>query len=449
MDWFFMVCAYPWLTFLFGINRIKRKAINVRKTKGREQPGSDNKENTPSLLKFKPDVNQDMVAHALLVDKLVLWPLTDGNSISPLIGGEEAFPAMLKTIDEAQVSIAIATYIFDHDEAGKKFANALGRAALRGVKTYVLIDGVGEFYHFPGVTSILKKSGVKVRRFNRTFKPWRMAYLNLRNHRKIMVVDGEIGFTGGMNLRSGNYSKSLGKRSLRDLHFRLLGPVVRNLVEVFANDWFFSSGEKLEGEKWYPAPQTLEKPDANEKRGQVIARGLPDGPDEAVDSLHWVLLSALAMARKNVRIITPYFLPDRMLLNALNHAALRGVRVEILLPEKSNLRVVDWASYAQLEDIITFGCHIHMNPLPFDHSKLLVVDESWVLIGSINWDARSLRLNFEFNVECFDTDLASRMIVHFEGIKSKSKRLSHKDIRARGGLKRLRDRLFWLLSPYL
>ena len=427
--------------FLLGVNRIHRKAIKVRRGKALNNSGNGFKSNQ-SLLNFFPQANQYMVAHSNLVDKVIGFPLTDGNKITPLIGGEEAFPEMLKVIEGAKKSIVLATYIFNHDEAGEKFAKALGGAALRGVKTYVLIDGIGEFYHLPRVSNILKKSGVKVRRFNRTFKPWRMAYFNLRNHRKILVVDGEIGFTGGMNIKEGNYSHVLGRRATRDLHFRLEGPVVHHLREIFAEDWFFSSGEKLKGDKWFP---TLKK----QETSGVVARGLPDGPDEDIDALNWTLISALAMAQKSVRIMTPYFLPERLLLNALNHAALRGVGVEILLPEKSNLPFVDWASWAQFKNIIEFGCHIHLSSAPFDHSKLMVVDDNWLLIGSTNWDARSLRLNFEFDVECFDRILADKMTNHFDGILSQSRRLNLSDIHARGFLRRFRDGLFWLLSPYL
>ena len=255
-----------------------------------------------------------------------------------------------------------------------------------------------------------------------------------------MVVDGMVGFTGGMNIKTSQYIHKNNKYAMRDLQFKIEGPVVGHLRDVFAEDWFFSSGEKLEGEKWFPILKN---------KGKVIARGIPDGPDEEVDVINWVIISALSMAHKSVRIMTPYFLPERLLLSALNHAALRGVRVEILLPSESNLTIIDWASWAQFAHIIEFGCHIHLSDGPFDHSKLMVVDDFWVLMGSTNWDARSLRLNFEFDVECYNRILAQKMTTHFDSIKSRSRRILKEDVHARGNLRRFRDGLFWLLSPYL
>ena len=271
-------------------------------------------------------------------------------------------------------------------------------------------------------------------------QPWRVATINLRNHRKILVVDGQIGFTGGMNIRHGNVLASRPKSPVQDLHFRVEGPVVTRLQEAFVNDWAFTTREVLDGEKWFPKLT---------KSGNVIARVIADGPDADYDKLRWTLLAALAEAQTSIQIITPYFIPDSALVTALNLAALRGVRVDIVLPAKSNLPFVHWASRSMWWQVLERGCHLWLAPPPFDHSKLMIVDRHWVFIGSANWDARSLRLNFELNVECYGRDLAEKLslIVAKKLIGAHEVTLAEVDARSIPG--KLRDALVRLFSPFL
>ena len=212
-----------------------------------------------------------------------------------------------------------------------------------------------------------------------------------------MVVDGRIGFTGGINLDERNCLERHTHGGIQDLHFHLSGPVVTQLQEVFVDDWAFCTGELLQGEPWFAA---------TEQDGPVLARGIPDGPDDDFETLRLTLLGAIACARTSVHVVTPYFLPDASLIAALNISALRGVEVNIVLPAKNDLVLVQWASTGLLRQILERGCHVWLSPPPFDHTKLVLVDELWTLLGSANWDPRSLRLNFEFNVECYDQDLA-------------------------------------------
>ena len=176
--------------------------------------------------------------------------------------------------------------------------------------------------------------------------------------------------------------------------------MVTQLQEVFTDDWLFTTGEALRGDSWFPK---------TESAGQVLARGVTDGPDENFEKLLWTLLGAISIARYSVRIMTPYFLPDPAVVSALNLAAMRGVQVDIILPARINLPFVLWASRAMWSQVLQHGCRIWLTPPPFDHSKLMLVDGCWVLLGSANWDPRSLRLNFEFNLECYDVELAQRL----------------------------------------
>jgi cardiolipin synthase len=227
---------------------------------------------------------------------------------------------------------------------------------------------------------------------------------------------------------------------VQDLHFRLEGPVVRHLMLAFTDDWQFTTGEALGGDAWLPAL---------DPRGPVFARGITDGPDEDFDKARLVLLGALACAHTSVQIVTPYFVPDSGLITALSVAAMRGVTVQILLPAVNNQVLVHWAATAQLWQILKRGCRVYYGPPPFDHTKLMIVDRGWALIGSSNWDARSLRLNFEFDVECYDERLAERLSGLVEHKLAAAREITAADVDNRSLPVRLRDGIARLAAPYL
>jgi cardiolipin synthase len=264
--------------------------------------------------------------------------------------------------------------------------------------------------------------------------------MNMRTHRKILVADGRVGFTGGMNIRVGHCLQRQPPNPVQDVHFRVQGPVVTQLQEVFTDDWLFTTGEALRGDSWFPK---------TESAGQVLARGVTDGPDENFEKFLWTLLGALSIARYSVRIMTPYFLPDPAVVSALNLASMRGVQVDIILPSRINLPFVLWASRAMWSQVLQHGCRIWLTPPPFDHSKLMLVDDCWVLLGSANWDSRSLRLNFEFNLECYDTELTQRLDQWFETKRKCAHFVTMEEVNGRTLPARLRDGIARLLTPYL
>jgi len=367
-------------------------------------------------------------------------PLLPGNRIEPLLCGDEAYPAMLDAIDRASSTVMMQTYIFDVDRAGTEFIDALDRAHRRGVAVRVLVDGVGAAYSKPRAPHVLRKRGIPVQEFLGQFVPWRMPYMNLRNHRKILVVDGQVGFAGGLNIREGSIIAVPSAHPVQDLHFRLEGPVVRHLAEAFAKDWVFSCGEELFSPGWFPSL---------EPHGEAVARGVSDGPDDEFERLHSTFLAALAGADHSVRIMTPYFLPDQALLSGLNTAALRGVRVDVLIPSQNNLRTVGWAMNSQLDQILDSGCRVWLTPPPFDHTKLMLVDGVWALFGSGNWDPRSYRLNFEFNVEAYDPTLVARLERFVADRIDTARPVSIEELDNRHLAMKLRDGVAWLFSPYL
>lgn len=431
---------------LFGINRIRRRAERVR--------GADSALTTLSRETIMQSAGTRADAAALepmdgppvpdrllrLTDALTLFPMTAGNAIEVYRNGDEAYPAMISAIDNAERSVALLSYIFRDDAAGGMFVDALARAQARGVEVRVMIDGVGDLYSWTSIIDRMREAGLPHARYQYSLWPWRMPYLNLRNHRKILVVDGETGFTGGMNIAHHNLLAEAPDHPVRDLHFRLRGPVVGHLAAVFADDWQFETREVLDGPAWFPELTHA---------GGLFARGIPSGPHEPNERMRWVLLAAIGEARETLRIATPYFLPDETLVTALRLAALRGVTVDIIMPTRSNLRAVDWARMARLDELIADGVRVWFGPSPFNHAKVTLVDETWALVGSTNWDPRSLRLNFEFTVECCDRALAARLAAFFDAEKAEATGVTVAMVENRSLPVKLRDGTARLFAPYL
>ncbi len=432
------VCLY----WLFGVNRIKRRAKVRFADKQAVALPMQSGVVSPSFIEnmCSGRGKNNLLQLSLMTEKLTRQPLLRGNMITPLLNGDQAYPRMLAVIEKAQYTIALCSYIFDNDSWGSRFRAALRDARQRGVEIKVLVDSVGARYSSPPITWRLRREGIEAAEFMRTLLPWSFQYFNLRNHRKIMVIDGRIGFTGGMNIREGNYLEGKPRHPIQDVHFLIEGPVTAELQRAFAEDWTFTTGQVLEGDKWYPHLVS---------QGDCVARGISDGPDEDFDKLRKVIMAALATAQESISIVTPYFLPDAQLISALLIAALRGVAIEIILPATSNLRMVKWASDAGLEELLQEGCRVYLSPPPFDHSKLMLVDHLWVLLGSANWDARSLALNFEFNMECYDVQLAATMGEILQEKKSSARELTLTELRSQSLILKLRNRFFRLFSPYL
>lgn len=444
IGWTGLVWLAPFLGafiyFCFGINRIYRRASEIFGT----DAGTSL---TPLLTAEEVRIHDEFImAHPTMVGLARVarrltgaWDLP-GNRIQPLVDGDQAFPAMLAAIGRAQRSVSLLSYIFDADRAGQAFLAALEEAVGRGVQVRVLIDDVGARYSRTNMAGRLRAARVPAATFLPTRIPRFLKYANLRNHRKILVVDGNLGFTGGTNIRQAHWLSHAPRRPVRCLHFSLEGPVVNHLQRVFAVDWEFATGEILAGDPWFPAI---------ERAGYVWAQGVPDGPDDDFEKLTDLIIAALSAATRSVRIITPYFLPDGTLIRALNVAALRGVDVRIFIPARTNVPPVAWAAMAQAWQLLEKGCRIFLTPPPFDHTKLFTVDGVWSLIGSTNWDPRSLRLNFEFNVQCFNEELGAQLDDLVSRKAASAHELTRAEVEGRSLPIRLRDGLARLLSPYM
>ncbi len=437
--WLTPVIGSAMYVFL-GVNRIRRRAGELRRdrvTTGATPTGSHALPQAGAAPEAIPELFRPL---AQLIGRITRAPLTPGNLVEALVGGDEGYPAMLDAIDGAQRTVALATYIFDRGAVADRFVEALEGAVKRGVAVRVLVDGVGARYSRPTIVASLRERGVRVAEFLPSAFPFSHPYFNLRNHRKLMIVDGVTGFCGGLNIRDACMLSLHPKHATQDVHFRFRGPVVRQLASAFAFDWQFAAREALEAETWFPPL---------DEAGSVLARGIPDGPDEDFEALIFTFLGAIAQARRHIRIVTPYFLPDPPIIDALKVAALRGVVVEIILPARGNLRTVQWAQTAQLNQVLRGGCEVFLSPPPFDHSKLFTVDGEWSLIGSTNWDPRSLRLNFEYAVECYSADLASRLDAMIDAKRGAARACTLADLNGRAFPTKVRDGLVWLAQPYL
>ncbi|HET8552783.1 MAG TPA: cardiolipin synthase [Gammaproteobacteria bacterium] len=423
---------------LLGINRINRRAVARRQAMWRFTAVEDSPDEIAHELERV--ASRDFIPLVELADRITRRRVLLGNRLTPLANGDAAYPEMIAAIRSAEYSVTLTTYIFNDDAVGREFVDALALAVRRGVEVRVLVDAAGTRYSFPSIMRVLRRAGVTAARFMPTWLPWRMPYTNLRSHRKVLVVDGRIGFTGGMNISVKNRLASRPRGATQDLHFRVEGPLVRHLQEVFVEDWAFTTHEALDSELWFPTLAPA---------GDTLARGIDDGPDETFDRIRRIAFGAITSARRSVAIVTPYFLPGDALISALTTAAMRGIRVDIVLPEHNNLLFVHWASMAQLEPLLEWGCRVWLTPPPFDHTKLMVVDGGWTLLGSSNWDPRSFSLNFEFDVECYDAAFAADMERHIDAKIASARRLLCEDVRNRPLPVKLRDGAMRLFSPYL
>ena len=333
------------------------------------------------------------------------YPLLGGNLVTPLLTGDEAFPKMLEAIREARHHIHLQSFIIGNDAVGREFLEALAERARAGVRVRVLYDRFGSSHALWGglFWKYRKTPNLTIAGWTQSNLFRKQLHFNLRNHRKALIVDGRIGFMGGVNLNE--YSRSTdGAPAIQDYHFRLLGPIVQELQYSFLSDWHVMTEE---------APEVLLSGAHFRKvapAGEALARLVNSGPSFDVRVAVDMFFNAVNAARKQVFIITPYFLPSEDLLRALRLAALRGVRVYLVVPQKSNHWYTTWAGRATYEDLLESGVRIFERRPPFMHAKALTVDDRLAIVGSANWDIRSLYSNYETSLAVYDP----RFVMHLK-----------------------------------
>lgn len=420
---------------IFGISRAQSRAEKMIRKQAKI---ASHYSLGPSPHERLPMKKGEMEYLARAGDKISGSPLVGGNKVTPLHNGDEAYPAMLDAMEKAREEVFLCTYIFNYGEVARKFIDALARAHARGVDTRVIVDGVGALYSWKKPWKILAAKGVKTARFKppSLFPP--NFSINLRCHRKVMIADN-IAFTGGMNIADGDLLKPQGKpkNRIQDMQFKCAGPIVNQLRKAFLLNWAFCKDDLL------PFPRFEENIE-----GDSFCRILTDGPGDDQDIIEDLMCESINLSRHSVRIMTPYFLPTENLLSALRLAALRGVDVNVILPAKNNLPYMVWAMRRVLPPLLGAGVQVWLQPPPFAHTKLLAVDGFYCQVGSANVDIRSMRLNFELNMEVIDAQFHKSIADFMDETIMKSNQLKLDQLARLSMATKLLDSASWIFSPY-
>lgn len=347
--------------------------------------------------------------------------VTSGNSIVVHHDAERAFLNHALAIDSAEHHIHMEYYIFAADETGIAMRDILVKKAKQGVEVRLLLDAVGCWKLSMKFVRDMKNRGIEVA----FFLPWgltnRRWQLNCRNHRKLTVIDGRRGFTGSKNIADEYLGRVKKYGKWRDTYVEMQGPCVTQLQGVFVEDWHFATKQNLSSEKYIPRPEIA---------GDQVVQVVQSGPDGRGDVMHQLLNAVVSDAEKSISIITPYFVPDRAMMLALTSAAYRGVSVRLLLPSKSDSFLVLWAGRTFYDDLIDAGVEIYELDDCMLHSKVVIVDQRWSMVGSANMDVRSFQLNFEMTNIIYDEDVSRELHVDFDGLCKKSRRMDEQSLKS-------------------
>jgi len=366
--------------------------------------------------------------------------LTTGNRVKILNNGEATFEAIFKSIENARHHIHLEYYIIDDDETGNRLKNLLIKKSLQGVDVRLIIDDVGSWGLKKKFLNELSNAGVEVYPFMKVRFPRLTSRVNYRNHRKIAIIDGKEGFTGGINFAD-RYKYGLKKIGpWRDTHLKIEGDAVACLQVIFAADWFFVSHKNLEGKNYYLP--------FSEKPG-VPVQVAASGPDSDWESIGQAFFTAISCAKKNVYITTPYLIPPLSILTALKTAALGGIDVRIIIPEKSDARISKWGSFSFVQELLEAGVRVYFYQAGFIHSKLLMVDSIVASVGTTNLDFRSIETNFEVNAFLYDEKVTKALEHHFKNDLESSREIMLEEWIKRRWHFKLRESLAHIVSPML
>jgi cardiolipin synthase len=367
-------------------------------------------------------------------------PLAAGNRAEVLLNGDQIFPSMLEAIGQARKTITFETFIYWSGEVGKKFADALSQRARQGVKVHVLLDWVGSQKMDQALLEAMEKAGVEVRRYH-PVRWYTLSRLNNRTHRKLMVIDGRIGFTGGVGIADVWSGHADDPEHWRDTHFRIEGPVVAQMQAAFLDNWMQVTGVVMHGEDYFPAL---------EPRGDHYAQMFTSSPGGGSESMQLMYLLAIAAANDSIHLSASYFVPDEVSSTMLVQAMQRGVKLQIILPGRLiDATVVRRASRARWGPLLRAGAEIYEFQPTMVHCKVMVVDASWTSVGSTNFDNRSFAVNDEANLNILDANFARRQIEIFQGDLERARRIMLEEWESRPWHEKLWERTLELLGSQL
>ena len=444
MTWLLVIFFLPWpgliLYLLIGENRLprrrlqKRQALLSRLESVRDQ-FMPHRDHVASLL------GQDFLPTVTLAEKLGYMPIMFGNQADLLVDTDEVINRLIDDIDTAQQHVHLLFYIFATDETGQRVVAALERAAARGIVCRILVDAQGSRPFLKKMSRRLKAAGITLHAaLPANLLRILASRIDLRNHRKIAVIDSRIAYTGSQNIVNAGY----GHHDLQwyDLMVRLTGPVVLELQAVFIGDWYAESDELLDG------PEVFHHVPTGKVDG-IAVQTLPSGPLFPAENYQRLVVAALHAARQRVTITTPYFVPDEVFLEAIETAALQGVEVELLTPKRSDQFLVGNAARGYYERLLKSGVTIHLFDQGLLHVKSMTIDDSLAFLGSSNFDIRSFALNFEINMIFYDAGIAQTLCEQQAWYRAHSQRLTLEHWQQRPRHQRLAQNVVKLLSPLL
>jgi cardiolipin synthase len=342
-------------------------------------------------------------------------PIIEGNKVETLLNGDQIFPAMLAAIRGAKKTITFETYIYWSETIGEEFSEALAERARAGVKVHVMLDFIGSIKMKDEAMQKMRDAGVQLQRYH---KPawWKLARLNNRTHRKLLVVDGTVGFTGGVGIADQWRGNAQDENHWRDTHFRVEGPVVGQIQAVFTDNWLKATGVVLDGAAYFPPLRPA---------GTMPAQMFSSSPTGGSESMHLMYLMAITAARRSINLSASYFVPDELTMRALTAAAKRGVKVRIITPGKEiDSDVVRLASRERWGDLLKAGIEIAEYQPTMYHVKALIVDSLMVSVGSTNFDNRSFSINDEANLNVLDADFARAQDAIFDQDWQRARRMT-------------------------
>lgn len=443
LAWLLVLIFLPILGFILylSLGRQFHKRRMIKKKRALNEsiyPLNDLAEQPATL----PGITQSKERLVQLISNNSDFPITLHNQVTILSNGEAIFSAFREAIENAREHIHLETYILRADSIGREFARLLCRKAAEGVEVRIIYDALGSRGLPKDYLEELRRAGVKIEPFFPARLPFLQNKINYRNHRKILVVDGKIGFVGGVNIGDEYLGRNPRIGFWRDTHLKLEGNSVYFLQRIFLQDWYFVTGNALDKEYCHLFP-------VKEPPGSKLVQITASGPDTHWEVIMQVYYYAIATAQESVYLTSPYFVPNESLLTALKTASLSGVDVKILLPAKPDHQIVYWAAMSYMEELMEAGVEIYLYKKGFIHSKVIAVDGILSTIGSANMDQRSFQLNFEVNALVYDRDTTARLEEDFRQDLLYSEKLDPEQFKERSLILKILESGTRLLSPLL
>lgn len=430
--------------FSFGINYRKRKLYskNLFSEELEKQVVAFVEKDQNRIINTHSDVLAKYSGLADLILNQSFYPLSDNNEVDILVNGENKFPSVFQAIEQAKNHIHLEYYIYELDKIGMQLIEILIKKAQEGIQVRFIYDDFGA-HKLRKQVRRMRASGIEVFPFYKIRIFFLANRLNYRNHRKIIVVDGEIGFVGGINVSDKYINSDRDKWFWRDTHLKLRGGIVHPLQSIFMVDWNYCSGQKLQPNRDFFPLNAIEN--LGNKIGQIVA----SGPDSDTPLILHSLCKAISLAKEEVLITNPYFIPDPRVMDTILIAAFSGVKVKLLVPGISDSTFVNIANHAQFAELLTAGVEIYTYQKGFVHAKTIVIDKELAIVGTANMDFRSFDLNFEVNALIYDSQIASELRQHFYTDLKDSNRVEAEKWYQRPLYRQLLDRVVRLVSPLM